>query len=524
VHNAIVNSPLGRPHIWRSPACLSVVVVAAFVACYWRVITALPAQWAANDTYSYGFLIPPISAYLIWRRRSEVRRLPVAPDLRRGLPVLGLGLGLLVTGYRGGILALEGLALVVTAAAVILMVLGAGYLRALWFPVAYLLMMIPVWETVTDSLQPGFQMASAKLGVSALRAFGIPVHQTDTYIHLPNVVLEVGEACSGVSYLIAVVAIGTAAARLYLRHWAPQVVLLGFAVGVSVLANGARVALIGVLAYYESPGAREGPLHVLHGLSVSVVGYAALFGGLGVLKRRWAGDGAGRGTASGKKDASCERRPVHAGASRAYGAAALVAMALMATAAYLALASPREVPPAEDLRVLPTRIGQWEVAKGGVDVSADYWRRGADQELHRTYRSASGDLLHLYIGYYSYQSHGKEFVNYRVRHLVGTAQAANVSVAATSPRKGTKASTVVVPIDGRQYLMAYWYDLGGRVVATPHRAMAATVWRSLSTGKSNGAVVAVSAELQNGADPADAAGRIEQFVALLVPELEVLLP
>ena len=60
------------------------MLAAAFVVTYLPVIGILRGQWATNDTYSFGVLVPFISGYLIWSRRDRLQGLLVAPSLAAG--------------------------------------------------------------------------------------------------------------------------------------------------------------------------------------------------------------------------------------------------------------------------------------------------------------------------------------------------------------------------------------------------------------------------------------------------------
>ena len=81
--------------------------------------------------------------------------------------------------------------------------------------------------------------------------------------------IEVARACSGVNYLVAVLALGLPLAYLYLRSWWRRGVLIASALLIAAAANSLRVALIGVLVYYDLGAPLHGPAHVLHGLFVS---------------------------------------------------------------------------------------------------------------------------------------------------------------------------------------------------------------------------------------------------------------
>src|SRR5204863_254874 len=103
---------------------------------------------------------------------------------------------------------LEELSIVVTMSGLTLLIFGRRIFRIVLFPLAYLLAMVPIWDAFTVRLHPIFQLYSARIGVYILQAMGIPVLREGVSIELPNVTLEVAQACSGINYLIAVLCVG----------------------------------------------------------------------------------------------------------------------------------------------------------------------------------------------------------------------------------------------------------------------------------------------------------------------------
>src|SRR5262245_49032747 len=78
----------------------AVALVAAFLAVYYPTLQKLIEYWAANDMYSYGFLVPLISGYLVWLRRGLLMQLPSRPSFGLGSAVLGFGLVMFVVGVE----------------------------------------------------------------------------------------------------------------------------------------------------------------------------------------------------------------------------------------------------------------------------------------------------------------------------------------------------------------------------------------------------------------------------------------
>jgi transmembrane exosortase EpsH len=113
-------------------------LVGVLLALYAPVLLILVDQWYRAPDYSHGFLVPLLSAYLIWARRDKRRQVPRRPSLWRMVVVFG-ALGLLVLGSLGAELFLARISLLCAICGLIVYFCGGAILRALAFPMAFLL-------------------------------------------------------------------------------------------------------------------------------------------------------------------------------------------------------------------------------------------------------------------------------------------------------------------------------------------------------------------------------------------------
>lgn len=475
-------------HIYRNDLTpravwgLGLFLLAAFVFCYASVFMTLAGQWWSNNIYSYGFLIPLISGYLLWVRREEIFRLAAAPDYLAGSIVLLLGLSMLLIGKTGGVVSVQEVSIIVTFSGGVLLLLGRRIFRAMWPAIAYLIFMIPSWEMITNRLHFPFQSLSAILGVTLLQFFGIPVYQEGIYLQMPNITLEVANVCSGVNYLIAVVAIGIPMGILFLDNWKKRVFLVLFAVAIAALSNGLRVALIAGLSYSGFNGALHGPFHLLQGIFVSMIGYGALFAGLMVLSG---------GSVAFPSPPKSDRIhwPFRSIIERKEGKVIILSLSILLLGAgvYVHFRRPTPVLLKENLAGFPSHIGEWM----GADAIPLHRTPGADQELSRVYRSASGETIYLYVGHYSVQRPGGGLINEKTQELEGTSVPVPIEI---SGNKTVAVNRVVQPEGERKRVSLYWYHLDGRALASRYRAKALTLWNALVSNRTDGAVVIVTSD------------------------------
>lgn len=235
-----------------------------FSLLFHEVMTKLVHDWATDDNYSHGFLIVPISLYLAWERRDRLLCAPLAPSAL-GLIVLVGGIALLITGVLGAELFVTRIALLAVLAGSILYIFGWAHLRLLAFPLALLLLMIPIPSIIFNQIAFPLQLLASRFATDVLSLWGIPVLREGNVIMLAHTTLEVAEACSGIRSLMSLITLGIllgyfTESRLWVR-W----VLAITTIPMAILANGLRVAGTGILAHYWGAEAAEGFFHTFSG-------------------------------------------------------------------------------------------------------------------------------------------------------------------------------------------------------------------------------------------------------------------
>jgi exosortase len=254
-----------------------VLSVAAFGFLYRRVIAKLLYDWMNDGNYSHGFLIVPIAAYLVWERRTRLTAEPIKPSAF-GLVILGGSLATLGAGILGAELFLSRVSMIGVVAGVVLFTMGWRALRRLAFPIAFLLLMIPIPAIIFNQIAFPLQLLASQAAEFTLSGLGIPVLREGNVIVLANTSLEVAEACSGIRSLISLVTLAIVYGYFTdKRVWA-RLVLAIAAVPVAVFANGVRVAGTGVAAHYYGAAAAEGFFHTVSGWTLFVVAFVMLFG------------------------------------------------------------------------------------------------------------------------------------------------------------------------------------------------------------------------------------------------------
>ncbi|MCX7283981.1 MAG: EpsI family protein, partial [Novosphingobium sp.] len=147
----------------------------------------------------------------------------------------GAGFLWLLGDFAGLSLATQ-LGAVLMAQASVLTLLGPRACAALLFPLAYMLFLVPAG----DELIPTLQTITAAITMVLLDLSQVPAHIEGVFITTPGGYFEVAEACSGVKFLIAMIAYGALVANVCFRAWPRRIAFMALSVAMPILANGMR--------------------------------------------------------------------------------------------------------------------------------------------------------------------------------------------------------------------------------------------------------------------------------------------
>ena len=223
------------PAIWRAPLLRLGAVWLGLIGLFFADWRDMAGQWWNSSTYNHILLIPPIIAWLVSQRRQDVLRLTPAGWWPALVVFAGAGLFWLLGEFAGLAVARQ-LAVVVMAQAGFAAVMGPEVVAGLCFPLFYMLFLVPLG----DEMIPALQTLTARLTMVLLNFAHIPAVINGVFITTPAGYFEVAEACSGIKFLIAMIAYGALVANVcFLSGWR-RAAFMGVSVVVPILANGVR--------------------------------------------------------------------------------------------------------------------------------------------------------------------------------------------------------------------------------------------------------------------------------------------
>ena len=260
-------SPVHRStgRFW-SGTCFAVVLLAVFA---WPLLSLI-GYAATSDLHSYILLIPFVSAYLLYLRRDQLPK-NYASDLSGGILFLGAGFVVLAFTYW---LDFTGRALSINSRIVLLtfsflcclaaggsFFLGRPWMRAAAFPLGFLIFMVPMPDAMADALETASKYASAEVANLLFHLSGTPFLRAGLVFQLPNITIEVAQACSGIrsSWVLFITSI--LAANLFLKTPWRRFALVAFVIPLAILRNGFRILVIGLLCVHLGPQMIHSPIH-----------------------------------------------------------------------------------------------------------------------------------------------------------------------------------------------------------------------------------------------------------------------
>ncbi len=262
---------VGRVSPWTLHLSVLGALVLALGVLYWQPIAAAVTVWWVSPTFSHCFLIIPVSAWLIWGKRQQLAALTPSAWPRAlwfAIPVIAVSF----VGALASINELQQLALIAFVQILLLAVLGPAVYRTILFPSLYLFFLVPMGEYLIGPLQR-FTTSFIDIWLGWL---GILHYTEGNVIQLANGSYQVAEACAGLRFLIATIAVGTMFAHFSYRKWHKIVLFLIACVIVPIIGNGFRALGIVLLAHFSDNRIAVGADHLVYGWGFSVAILAVL--------------------------------------------------------------------------------------------------------------------------------------------------------------------------------------------------------------------------------------------------------
>src|SRR5438105_14293777 len=262
----------------------------------WR---ELSSEWSVNDQYSYGWFVPFFAVVLFWLRfedrpkpdtgkRKAERKIAIVLAIIALLLLFPLRLFEIGNPDWRPLSWLHAISVVAITLICLWSIGGAAWLKHFAFPVAFTLIAVPWVTPIEQPIVQGLMRVVAAIASEAVTLFGIPAHFQGNLIRIPDGVVGVNEACSGVRSLQTSLMIGLLFGELKRLSILHRLVLIAGAVAIAFIGNVLRAFfLVWIAATQNVAAANRWHDFAGYGIVVLVfIGSLALAAILGDTKRR----------------------------------------------------------------------------------------------------------------------------------------------------------------------------------------------------------------------------------------------
>ena len=236
----------------------------------------------AESYYSHGYLVPLVFAYLIWMKRDELRKFAVKP--------VSLALFIFVPALLAHLLAyffeinfISGFTLIAALFGLALYLYGTEVTKKVTFPVVFLAFMVPLPQVMIINISFKMKMMAAQIATSIVNLMGIHAVRDGSIVYLkPDTSLTIGSPCSGLSSLIALMALGALYAYIVKMSRTKKIILFLLSIPIALAANIFRIVMLLLVGFAYDAKVATGPF--VHGFLAFLL-YVFAIAGLIIIGR-----------------------------------------------------------------------------------------------------------------------------------------------------------------------------------------------------------------------------------------------
>jgi exosortase len=245
---------------------------------YFPILRNMVNHWSIGEDYQHGFIVVPLALFFAYERRWDLEDAPIKGSWLGLIPML-IGLTSLAIGRLGTELMTMRSGFVFTIIGLVLLLSGREIFKILAFPLFFLFLMVPLPESLLNTIAFPLQLIAAKFAVWSLQELGIPALVEGNIIHLAHTQLFVAEACSGLRSLMALITLGVVFAHFFKRGaiWS-KLLLVASTIPIAIFVNAFRVALTGYLTHHFGQEAAGGAIHDFQGIFTFGLAFFILLG------------------------------------------------------------------------------------------------------------------------------------------------------------------------------------------------------------------------------------------------------
>ncbi|WP_084629177.1 exosortase A [Neptunomonas japonica] len=494
---------------WRYFFPIVVVYLLLLTVFFYDTVESMVSIWSRSETFTHAFLILPISIWLVWEKRANLKVMSPEPSWQ-GMTVLFAVGFLWLFGYLVDALVVQQLAWVAAFVAGVWAILGNRTTWVIAFPLAFLIFMVPFGE----DLVPGMMEFTADFTIGLIRLTGIPVYREGLFFTLPSGNWSVVEACSGIRYLIASVTLGCLYSYLTYTSAKKRFIFIIVSIVVPIIANGLRAYIIVMLGHVSDMTIATGVDHLVYGwVFFGIVIFIMIT--IGARFRD-------------EVDSTVHIEPSIFASTKQYGfrkALPLAVLTICLIGVWPALAyviDQSEDSSGQSTEMLPLAgVTNWSSS----DQAAWAWQpsnRGIEKV--EQFFEKDGYKVAVYLQYLFQKRDNVELINSQNTlldpeqsewRIVGNDRRQLILAARTIEVKET-----LLKSGDKQLLIWSWYRIGERYTSNKYVAKLLEGFNRLTFGRQDEGEIIVAMEFDENTDSADQVDVLQSFVKDLLPNVE----
>jgi len=484
------------------------IIAVLFAYAYAETFVWLWHYWVKEQNWQ--FLVFVAFLYMLWDQKDSIRQLGRNPSLPMGSALLMLGCAILVAGTVSGTQSLRELSLLVNIFAAVLLLFGSNYVRRLFWPLVYLILMTSLPSHLFEQLRAPLKLISATVTANVLQGAGYAIYREGAFLYLPHTTLEVADACSGLNQLVSSIALGIPIAYTVLTSLWKRVFIIFLAVALGIVMNWIRVILIAIWNYSSAKEVIHGPYGIYELPFIFLIGILLTFTVAIAISR---GEGARL------------HQHLHAGSAGPANSARRIRQSmglfaamviLLATSTYLHTWKSEPVYLDRGFSDFPLSIAGFH-GEPIEKLNRPFYSGVAHNELIMKYTKDNGrEIARVYVGYFHSQNQDEELIDYRYNWLHAGAGIIELD---SSPSPILMNMTKLNGPSGKS-IVIFGYDINGRNIVEPVKVKFASLVDALIRHRTNGAIIII--QFENGTDVLS--GEEREFATQVMYEVKGRLP
>jgi exosortase D (VPLPA-CTERM-specific) len=455
----------------------------------------LIGHWSSEE-YSHAVMIPIVGAYMMLL--SQPPRGHSRPGARYwGIALLSSAVLLLLLAHYGQMTSLYGFSFLAMTYSLFLVLAGWEATKKNWSALFLLTFMVPLPTVLFNGMSNSLQLVSSRLSTWLIELSGITVHLEGNIIDIGTMKMQVVEACSGLRYLLPLIALAYIVAVFQGGSLIRGALLMLAAIPITVLMNSVRIALTAVFAEYLDVNTAEGFLHDFEGwvIFLPALGLLVL---LSLAMSKIAGAKGGMSNWAVVPEGGF-RNPLKAEMKwlANVGQPTLAAaIAVMISVACIPLVLPEKTirtPQREEFTSFPLVFKDWKGQHHPMDALYQNALPWSDYLL-ADYAKPDGGLVNVFVPYFK-SLYEDSYTHNPAVCLPGNGwiieeEGVKTLRDARLPHTGTlRVNRLVATIEGKKHVVYYWFQHKGQVITNQNMVKPVLLWNSLMEGRTDGALV-----------------------------------